>query len=213
MKKKIFILIVTVLFLFSVANVYAGTSLYGYFQGYEKVKILIDGKELDSKVPGFIIDNTTVIPLRAVSEKFNVIVKWDDSTKTANLIQPNVNMQFTANPVYDKDKKTYVVYSPFGKIPKSQRYHFSFYVYSEVDNLPYENVQVKVVLRDPEGQLVQSGNVQSFDATQENSLQYIHYFENVDFISTGNYYVELLLKSESTKNEFVRIGEKLIMVK
>lgn len=213
MKKKIFILMLTALFLFSVANVYAETSLYGYFQGYEKVRILIDGKELDSKVPGFIIDNTTVLPLRTVSEKFKVIVKWDDSTKTANLIQPNVNMQFTINPVYDKSKNTYVVYSPFGKISKNQRYHFSFYVYSEVDKLPYENVQVKVVLRDPNGQLVQSGNVQSFDATQENSLQYIHYFENVDFISNGNYYVELLLKSESTNNEFVKIGEKLIMVK
>lgn len=203
----------TALLLFSVANVYAGTSPNGYFQGYEKVRVLVDGKEVDSKVPGFIIDSTTVLPLRAISEKLNVIVKWDDSAKTANLIQPNVNMQFTINPVYDKDKKTYVVYSPFGKISKTQRYHFSFYVYSEVDNLPYENIQVKVVLRDPDGQLIQSGNVQSFDASQENSLQYIHYFDDIDFISTGNYYVELLIKSESTKNEFTKIGEKLILVK
>ncbi|OEF99926.1 hypothetical protein BHF71_07405 [Vulcanibacillus modesticaldus] len=212
MKKKI-ILLISLIFLFNVVTVYAGSAIYGYFYGYDKVKVFIDGEEVISKVPAFIIDNTTVMPLRAIAESLDVIVTWDDEEQTARLIKPNVNMQFTANPVFDKEKRTYVVYSPFGKIPKNQRYHFSFHVYSEIDNLPYENVQIRVLLKDPDGEVVAEGFAQSFDATEENSLQYINFFQNIDFIKTGNYSVELQLSSESTQNEFVKIGEKLILVK
>jgi len=119
----------------------------------------------------------------------------------------------TANPVYDKDKKAYVVYSPFGKILNSQRLLFSFHVYSEIDSLPMEEVEVKVELRDPDGEIVQEGYVKAYDATVENSLQYINFFEDIRFDKTGNYHVDLLLKSESTKDEFIKIGQKNILVK
>lgn len=213
MKKKLIILICFFL-LFNVVTVYAGTAIHGYYFGYEKVMVMLDGKEVKSdKVPAFIIDNTTVIPLRAIAERLDVIVTWNKENKTAELIKPNVNMLFTANPVYDKDNKTYVVYSPFGKINKNQRYHFSFHVFCEVDNLPYENVEIKVVLKDPNNKIVQDGIAQPFNASEENSLQYINRFEDVDFIETGNYKVELLLKSKSTDDEFKKIGEKLIIIK
>lgn len=212
MKKKVLI-IVSIILLLNVATAYSATSLYGYFQGYEKVKVLVDGEEVNSKVPGFIIDGTTVLPLRAISEKMNAIVKWDDGLKTVSIIKPNVNMQFTANPIYDKDKKTYVVYSPFGKIPSNQRYNFTFYVYSEVDNLPKEKGSVKVVLKDPNGKIISERPSMTFDATRENSLQYVEKFQDITFIENGNYSVEFMLKSESTQNEFIQIGEKLILVK
>ncbi len=212
MKKKL-ILFLCLFLLLNVVTVYAGTAIYGYYFEYEKVKVVIDEEEVKSKVPAFIIEETTVIPLRAIAERLDVIVFWNDQEKTAELIQPNVNMLFTANPVYDKDNKSYVVYSPFGKINKNQRYHFNFHVFCEVDNLPYENVEIKVVLKDPDNEIIQDGYAQTFDASEENSLQYINFFENVDFIKTGNYKVELLLKSESTKNEFKKIGEKQILIK
>lgn len=212
MKKKV-VGFICLLLLINVITVYAGTAIYGYYLGYEKVKIVIDNKEVNSKVPAFIIEETTVVPLRAISERLDVIVNWNDQEKTAQLLKPNVNMLFTANPVYDKTNQSYVVYSPFGKINKNQRYHFNFHVFCEVDNLPYENVEVKVVLKDPDNEIVQGGYVQSFDATQENSLQYINFFENIDFLKIGNYKVELLLKSNSTNNEFKKIGEKQILVK
>ncbi len=212
MKKKI-ILLISIALLFNIATVYAGTSIYGYFHSYSIVKVHVNGEKLDSEVPGFIIDNTTVLPMRIVAEALNAIIVWDDENSTANIIKPNVNMQFTANPVYDKEKKTYMIYSPFGKIPSNKRYHFNFHVYTEVDNLPREWIEIKVVLKDPDGQVVQEGNVQLYDATQENSLQYINFFKEVDFVKTGNYYVEFLIKSESTKDTYLKIGEKFILIK
>lgn len=213
MKKKL-VLLICLFLLFNVITVYASTAIYGYYSGYEKVKVTLNGEEVKSdRVPAFIVDKTTVIPLRAVSEKLNVIVSWNDQEKTAELIQPNVNMLFTANPVYDKDSKAYLVYSPFGKITQKQRINFSFHVFCEVDNLPYENVEIKVVLKDPNNKVVQESIAQPFNASEENSLQYINRFENIDFIMTGNYKVELLLKSKSTKDEFQKMGEKRIIVK
>jgi len=194
MKKKVLGLI-SLLLLFNIVTVYAGTAIYGYYLGYEKVKVVVDTKEVDSTVPAIIIEDTTMVPLRAIAERLDVIVNWDSQQKTATLIKPNV------------------VYSPFGKINKNQRYHFNFHVFCEVDNLPFENLEIKVVLKDPDNEIVQNGYVQNFDATEENSLQYINFFENIDFLKTGNYKVELLLKSDSTKNEFKKIGEKQILIK
>jgi len=202
-----------ILLLLNVVTVYAGTALYGYFKDYKIVKLLINGEELDSAVPSFLIDHTTVIPLRDAAEALNAFVIWDEDTQTANLIKPNVNMQFTANPIYDEKKQTYVVYSPFGKIPTTKRYHLTFYVYTEVDNLPKEWIDFKVVLKDPDGEVLQEGKVHQYNATVENSLQYIDRFKEVDFVKTGNYTVEFLLKSESTKDEYFNIGEKHILVK
>jgi|GEM_PF-2283283 len=213
MKKKVLVAFVLLLIIFNVVTVYAGTAIYGYFFGYEKVRLVLDGEEVVTRVPGFIIDGATVVPLRIFAESLDVIVRWDDEAKTAYMYRPNVNMQFTANPVYDESKKTYVVYSPFGKVPKSQRYNFTFYVYSEIDSLPNEVVQVKIVLKDPNGEIVSEGDVQSYDASIENSLQYIQPFKNVTFTQSGNYYVEFLLKSDSTNSAFSKIGEKLILVK
>lgn len=215
MKKKV--LIVFALFLvFNVVTVYASTALYGYFEGFERVKIIANGKEVNSEIPGFIIDSTTVLPLRAISEAFGVIVTWDKENKVATLIKPNVNMQLTANKISYENEVGYIIYSPFGKIPKNQRYKFSFSVYSEIDNLPHEQVQLKLVLRDPDGEIIkESVEPQSFDAIEENSLQYIDNtsFRDITFMKDGNYSVEVLLKSESTFYKFTKIGEKLILVK
>ena len=139
-------------------------------------------------------------------------MNWDEEERTAELIKPNVNMQFTANPVFDKEQNTYVVYSPFGKIPANHRYQFNFHVYCEVDNLPKEEVMIKVTLKDPDGLIVQEGSIEEYDATEENSLQYITFFSDVDFIKTGNYSVQFFLKSESTDDVYLKIGEKLILV-
>ncbi|GBF11097.1 stalk domain-containing protein [Tepidibacillus infernus] len=210
MKKRV-VIILTMILLFSAVTVYAGNAIYGYFNGYEKVKVLLNGEQMVSKVPGFIIENTTVLPLKTIAESMGAIVYWDEEKSLVKMIKPNVNMQLTANPVLDNGN--YVIYSPFGKIPTNRRSGFNFAVYSEVDNLPNEKIQIKVVLKDPDGKLVEEGETKTFDATNEDSLQYVTPFKNIDFIKTGNYRVEFLLKSEATRGEFLKIGEKLILVK
>lgn len=211
MKKKIVVLL-CIFLVFNILTVYASKALYGYYHDYMKIKVEVNGQEVKSEVPGFIIDDTAVIPLRALGDNIDAIVYWNEEEQTAGILQPNVNILFTANPVFDKDNNTYVVYAPFGKINMSQRYHFSFHVFCEVDNLPQEEVEINVILKDTNGEIVKEGYSQIFDASEENSLQYINFFENIDFTMTGKYSVEVLLKSEITDYNFVRIGEKQILV-
>ncbi len=212
MKKKLILFLVVFLF-FNVMTVYGTNALYGYFKGYEIVKVKLGENAIEGSVPAIIMEGSTMVPLRAVSENLGVIVGWDGSNKTVVLTKPNVNMLFTANPVYDKENKSYLVYSPFGKLNKTQRYNFSFHVFCEMDNLPYEEIEIMVQLVDPEGEIVAKSTVQGFDATKENSFQYINLFENINFVLTGNYKVEALISGPSTANEFKKIGEKIIAVK
>ncbi len=212
MRKKL-ILFLAVFLLFNVVTVYGTNALHGYFKGYEIVKIKLGDNDIEGAVPAIIVEGSTMVPLRAVAENLDVIVAWDGPNKTVELTKPNVNMLFTANPVYDKDNKSYLVYSPFGKLNKTQRYNFSFHVFCEMDNLPYEEIEIMVQLVDPEGEIVAESTVESFDATKENSFQYINLFENINFVATGNYKVEALISGSSTGDEFKKIGEKIIAVK
>jgi hypothetical protein len=212
MKKKLIILVAIFLVL-SFTTVYGTTAIYGYFKGNEIVKLKINGNEVVSSVPAVMLEGTTMVPLRAVGENLDVIIGWNGPERTVELIKPNANMLFTANPVYDSVNKSYLVYSPFGKINKTQRYNFSFHVFCEIDSLPYEEIQIMVRLVDPSGAIVSESTKQSYDASRENSLQYISQFENINFTTSGNYKVEALISGPSTTNKFVKIGEKLISVK
>lgn len=212
MKKKLIILIILFLVLGAV-TVYGTNAINGYYKGNEIVNIKLDGQELDSSVPAVMLEGTTMVPLRAVGENLDVIVGWNGPERTVELIKPKVNMLFTANPVYDSANKSYVVYSPFGKINKTQRYNFSFHVFCEIDSLPYEEIQIMVRLIDPAGRVVSESTKQSYDASRENSLQYINLFENINFVSSGNYQVEALISGVSTDNKFEKIGGKLIAVR
>lgn len=209
MKKKIVIL-TSIIFLFSVITVNVGNVANAATEN-NFAKVMLNGKEVDSKVPVYFIEGTTVLPVRAIAEAIGLISKWESDKQTVQLIKPNVNMLFTT--AVKDNKGNTMVYSPFGKISQAMRYNFSFYVYSEVDNLPNEKLQIKVVLFDPDGKKVQEGDVESFDATNENSLQYINFFKDITFVKSGTYRVQFLLKSQSTNNEYLKIGEKLIFVK
>lgn len=52
---------------------------------YNNIKVLVDGKELQTEKEPFIYDGTTYLPLRAVAEAVGKEVSWDSATKTAIL--------------------------------------------------------------------------------------------------------------------------------
>lgn len=63
----------------------AAAAVYGQYQGYDIVKVLVNGKEVKSDVPAVIMNGRTMVPLRFVSEAFGANVGWDDSTATATV--------------------------------------------------------------------------------------------------------------------------------
>lgn len=69
--KKSFYILLAVLLIASFATASAN----------DTVSVIVDGKKLDT--PALLIDNTTYVPLRAVSESMGAEVAWDGETRSA----------------------------------------------------------------------------------------------------------------------------------
>lgn len=59
-----------------------------------KVKVLINGESLGPETPAYIVSNRTMIPLRAVSEKFGVNVQWNEENRTVDIIKDSKTVRF-----------------------------------------------------------------------------------------------------------------------
>lgn len=62
-----------------------------------KVKVLINGKSLGSETPAYIVNNRTMIPLRAVSEGFGARVQWNEENKTVDIFKDNKTVRLYVN--------------------------------------------------------------------------------------------------------------------
>ncbi len=77
---------------------------------YNNIKVVIDGKQADLKdaqgntVEPFIIDGTTYLPVRAVSNALNKAVSWDGATQTVYL---GKNEEIEQPSVWLKDLETF----------------------------------------------------------------------------------------------------------
>ena len=71
-----------------------GTSINAYFNN---IKIFLNGKEIETKdakgniVEPFILDGTTYVPLRAVAESFNKLVRWDEDLKQVKIYDTEID--------------------------------------------------------------------------------------------------------------------------
>jgi hypothetical protein len=77
MKKKVLLLTLTLLLAFA-AGAMAATG----------IKVVVNGKT--AKTDAKLINNTTYVPLRAVSEMLGAKVDWDNKTKTVNITNGQV---------------------------------------------------------------------------------------------------------------------------
>jgi len=81
MKRKI--LFALILSLFACSTAYAAVN--GLYKGRPIVKVIVNGQQVKSTVPGQIIDGSTMLPLRAIAEALGAKVEWDGSTRTAKI--------------------------------------------------------------------------------------------------------------------------------
>lgn len=94
-KTKITTTIVCILIL-SICTVYASIGTRTASLTYDNIKIILDGKEVvptDSEgnaVEPFIIDGTTYLPVRGISNALGLEVGWNGETKTVELNTPGV---------------------------------------------------------------------------------------------------------------------------
>jgi hypothetical protein len=60
----------------------------------ESVMYIGDGTTVDIDVPAQIINNRTMVPVRAISEGIGAIVGWDDKTRTVTVESPEITESF-----------------------------------------------------------------------------------------------------------------------
>ena len=52
----------------------------------------VNGNGVILDAPACLVESRTLVPIRAISEAFNLKVDWDDATQTVLITRPNVNM-------------------------------------------------------------------------------------------------------------------------
>ena len=197
--KKWFVLAAAMLLLGS-GVAYASTP-WGEFQGFTKIKVQFNNNELATgEVPGFVIANHAVVPLRAVAESMQALVDWDDAAKTANIYKPNVHM-FIAKEIGKDDIKT-----PFGKVKMGDT--LDFVVFAQVDSLttPIHSFRVDIV--SPSGIVVRSSDPMQLEEQKE-SFWYQWPVKRVTFDEYGPYKVRFLMKLDEL-DDYTVVSEKTI---
>lgn len=80
----------------------------GQFRGYEIIKVLVNGKEVQSDVPAIMMGNRTMVPLRFVSEAMGANVVWDDTARQVEIearILPTANKASIQSTIQDLAKR------------------------------------------------------------------------------------------------------------
>ena len=80
--RRVLAVMLAVLLISGGAAVWAGPELY---EGYQVVRVVVNGKSVESPVPAIVFNGSTLIPLRAVSEAMGAKIDWDGATWTASL--------------------------------------------------------------------------------------------------------------------------------
>lgn len=84
MNKRTIILVVITL-LVTVLSMPVMASLHGVYQGYNVVKVQVNGREVISDVPAINFKGRTLVPIRFVSEALGADVEWNANTSTASI--------------------------------------------------------------------------------------------------------------------------------
>lgn len=61
----------------------------GLYHGKPIVNLIVEGEKVNSKVPAFIMDGTTMVPIRVITETLGMEVGWEQDAYTANIVNPN----------------------------------------------------------------------------------------------------------------------------
>lgn len=71
-----------------------GGSIYN-FAPDEKISVVLDGNEIEFDQPPIIIDDRTMVPLRAIFEALGAKVYWDGDTQTVTSVKDDVTVMLT----------------------------------------------------------------------------------------------------------------------
>jgi len=187
--------------------VYASGGPWGEYEGFTKVRVLVNNEEIEEEdVPAFVINGRAVLPLRSVANSLQVLVQWDDETKTAVIHKPNVHM-FVAQRIGKDDS----LITPFGKVTrdnKGQSKTMDFVVSAQVDSLKTAIHSFKIEMLNPQGTVIRSSETVQPDG--KDSFWYTWPVEGVSFDMTGEYKLRFMVRPDA-ESGFVSVSERTIV--
>ncbi|GIP39742.1 hypothetical protein J31TS4_30220 [Paenibacillus sp. J31TS4] len=186
MKAKRILILACIIFLFGTVTAFAD-SLWGRYENYNKARVYLNDTELapsSGGVPSFIINGTTVVPLRQLAEELEATVQWNNDTLTAKIYKPNVHMFVSLD--VDKD---YSVKRPFGKVNHGETRNFV--VSTQVDSLKAKATGFMLTIKAPNGQNAVEPLTVPLDGVND-SFWYTWPFQ-VNFSQKGDYTVTFSL--------------------
>lgn len=187
-------------------GVVAGASMWGDFDGYSKARVFVNGDEMqfsDSDVPPFIAHGSTVLPLRALTDTLQALVKWDNTNKTVYMYKPNVHMIF----VREVSKDYLTMKGPFSKVSRGDT--IDFIVFAQIDNLKTNVRSFKISVKSPSGVDVADPVEQTVTQTLD-SYWLPWKFSNVSFNEYGKYIVQFSINTGDGTGYHV-VSEKQII--
>lgn len=202
MKAKRIVLMIFVFTMMFGASVYAD-SLWGSYEGYQKVKVRVNGSDLkfgEADVPAFSINGRTVLPLRQTADAMQAMLKWNEKEKTAELYKPNVHMFFAK----ELGKTDYSLIKPFSKVDHGNT--VSFVAFIQIDNLKISPKSFKLTIIDPKGKEVGEPVVVPMEDAKETF--WFTWLYKVNFDQTGDYTVKFAFENNG---DYAVVSEKVIV--
>ena len=162
------------------------------------VKVVVNGETL--KESGVLVDNTTLLPLRAVANQLRAVVDWDQASKTVNIYKPNVHITLVQNLKGG-------VLGTFGNVPKGK---INFKIFTQIEGLMVPVDKIKFTIEDPYGK-----TVYTYEYTlQQKSEKDFWVFTpgiSLNFEHLGTYKVNVFMKLKDANNgEYFLVAEKQI---
>lgn len=188
--------------IFGTAGAFAN-SLWGEYEGYSRVNVVfnnVEKKFKEGEAPAFMINGSTMIPVRMLSESLQALVKWNSDTKTVSIHKPNAHM-IVARKVGDD----YSIRQPFGGVKKGDVLPFA--VHAQLDSITTPIHSFKISIFSPSGKEVAANETKVVD--QKEIFWYTWPF-NVTFSEAGSYVVKFSMKLDE-KSDYTVISEKVIL--
>lgn len=203
MKRILVSVLIAVLFM---TVVVFASGLHGSFEGLPIVKVTIDGNELNSDVPGVVLNGRTMLPVRAIAEEFGANIKWNSETQTVEIEKSEAQHVETQKPevqlivIYfedycnfdDFDEPLWVLAEPGVNIYNIGTDHY-LAAYFHVGPMPKQVYTYRIALFDPSGDIIKTSASEDF-TIDEYGLHGTLEIDGFDLRVPGNYKLHFQMK-------------------
>lgn len=189
MKKRL-VIILTCLLVLSTAII--SFSNNGEYEGFSIVNIIVNNKRVKSDIPAVIFFGKTMMPVREVSESLKTIAEWNSTTKTVNIIKPEIDM-IIAKEIQENSDGSVSIANTLRMLQKGNDNSFKGLL--QIEGLIKGKYTYRIVILNPSGEIhYNDGENQVVVTEEEGSFIRTVSFNNIAFEAAGTYQLVFQMK-------------------